>query len=234
MSRPRYVHDRETHNQRAAEEVVPYMMERYRPASVIDVGCGTGSWLSVFQDHGCRILGLEGEVVSDDLLDIPRACHEVVDLEADVPPPGRFDLAVCLEVAEHLTEPAGERLVRLLTSAADVVLFSAAVPGQGGDHHLNERWPDYWQGLFEAQGFGCDDEVRWRFWDNESVDWWYRQNMFVARRSAEMAPKLRRGTHPGLLAKKVRLVEDFYQGKVPLRTGVLVFLRALRRFMLGR
>jgi SAM-dependent methyltransferase len=234
MSGPRYVHDRATHNRRAAEEVVPFVMECYRPESVIDVGCGTGSWLSVFEDHGCRILGLEGEAVADGLLDIPRACFQVVDLEADVPPPGRFDLAICLEVAEHLTEPAGQRLVGMLTDAADVVLFSAAVPGQGGDNHLNERWPDYWQDLFEARGFACDDGIRWEFWQNDAVDWWYRQNMFIARRSSEKTPRLTRVTHPMLLAKKVRAVEDFYQGKVPLRTGVLVFLRAVKNFLVGR
>lgn len=229
MSRPRYVHDRETHNRRAAAEIVPWLMERLEPERVVDFGCGTGSWLSVFRDHGCQILGLEGEVVGDDLLEIPRDRVRVVDLESEMRAPGRFDLALCLEVAEHLSPAAGERLVELLTKCSDAILFSAAVPGQGGDHHVNERWPAHWQRLFARRGYSCDDAIRWAFWENDSVDWWYRQNMFVARRSdGTGGPPLLPVVHPRLLEKKVRTVDDFYRGRVRLRTGLVVFLRSVR------
>jgi hypothetical protein len=90
-------------------------------------------------------------------LQIPRERFRVVDLEDQVEPPGRFDLALCLEVAKHLSEPAGQRLVRFLTAVADCVVFSAAVPGQGGINHLNEQWPQYCQELFAAQGYGFED-----------------------------------------------------------------------------
>ena len=132
-------------------------------------------------------------------------------------------LAICLEVAEHLSEPAVERLIELLASTSDVILFSAAVPGQGGDNHLCERWPDYFQGLLAARGFSCDDEIRWAFWANDGVDWWYRQNMFVACRPG--------GEPAALVPKKPRQIEDFYEGRVPLRTGALVFFRSFKNLL---
>lgn len=225
----RYTHDAQTHNRRAAVQIVPWLVERHAPRTVLDVGCGTGTWATVFADHGCDVRGLDGEEVSDELLQIPRERFEVVDFESDTAPGGKYDLALCLEVAEHLTEPAGQRLLDYLVSVTDVVVFSAAVPGQGGDHHLNEQWPTYWQAHFEARGYGCHDRVRDRFWDDENVEWWYRQNMFVAQRLRSDTKPLRHMVHPGLLAKKVRLIDDFYDGRVPLRTGALVFGRSLVR-----
>lgn len=168
------------------------------------------------------MLGLDGADIPDDL-EIPREGFRVVDLEQPVDPPGRYDVALCLEVAEHLTEAAGRRLVPFLTSASDLIVFSAAVPGQGGTNHLNEQWPGYWQELFAEYGFRFEDEIRWRFWNDQEIEWWYRQNMFIARRGEGESPPVRPVVHPRLLEKKVRqnshAVNDFYYGRVPVRTG---------------
>ena len=50
-----------------------------------------------------------------------------------------FDLAISLEVAEHPPEEFAEPLVERLVTAAPFVLFSAAIPEQGGIHHVNEQ-----------------------------------------------------------------------------------------------
>ena len=227
MTERRYVHDRATYNQRAPKRVVPWLMEQFVIGSVLDAGCGLGTWTAVFAEHGCEVLGLDTGEVPEDMLQIPRERYRAVDFEVGVEAPGRFDLALCLEVAEHLTDPAGRRLVKLLTSISDLVLFSAAIPNQGGDHHLNERWPLHWQELFEAHGYWCDDDIRWRFWDDEDVDWWYRQNMFIARRGDQSAGSMQAVVHPRLLEKKVLAINDFYYGRVPVQTAALVFMRTL-------
>jgi SAM-dependent methyltransferase len=204
--------------------VVPWLLDRYAPRSVLDVGCGLGTWAAVFADHGCDVLGLDWVEIPDELLEIPRAQFRVVDLEGSVELPQRYDLALCLEVAEHLSEPAGRRLVRLLSSVSDVLVFSAAVPGQGGQYHINEQWPAYWQALFRAQGFRFEDEIRWRFWDDEEIEWWYRQNMFIVRRDEATSPRVHAVVHPRLLETKV---EEFHRGWVPLRVAAVAFARAL-------
>ncbi|HTU82550.1 MAG TPA: hypothetical protein VMF61_10495, partial [Candidatus Acidoferrales bacterium] len=97
-----------------------------------------------------------------------------------------FDLAISLEVAEHLPESSAASFVATLTTLAPAVLFSAAVPFQGGEHHVNERWQSYWAELFERRGYTCVDCVRPRFWNDASIEFWYRQNTLVYVRAAQL------------------------------------------------
>lgn len=164
---------------RSAQVVVPMVLELTRPRRVVDVGCGLGAWLSVFQEQGIRVLkGLDqGWAVGAFLLGqttfVPTDLARPFWLEEE------FDLAVCLEVAEHLPESSARGLVESLTRSAPAVLFSAAVPGQGGAGHLNEQWPSFWTGLFAAQDFVRIDAVRPRIWRDDRVEWWYRHNLFL-------------------------------------------------------
>ena len=164
----------------SAEVIVPLTMQLLEPRSVLDVGCGRGVWLKAFQRAGVRILkGIDGpHVERDDLLIGPEQ-FVAMDLRNPAPVDGHFDLAVCLEVAEHLPPSAGTGLVKLLTQAAPVVLFAAAIPGQGGTGHINERWPEYWRRLFAEDGYQLTDPIRPYVWSNQRVEWWYRQNMVM-------------------------------------------------------
>lgn len=169
---------------RSAGRVVPLVVRAIQPESVIDFGCGTGAWLRAFMDEGItRFVGLDGGHVSLDQLVIPRDSFRRVDLEDPPPMDETFDLAVSLEVAEHLTPGAGDRLVGVLCDAAPVVLFSAAIPGQGGAHHINEQWPDYWIDRFSSHGYEPRDVIRARFWDDLAVSHFYAQNTLVFVRS---------------------------------------------------
>jgi hypothetical protein len=103
----------------------------------------------------------------------------------------RFDLVVCLEVAEHLPAEHAERFAASLTELGDTILFSAAVPGQGGRNHINERWPSWWARLFARAGFEMIDVLRARFWHDERVSVWYRQNMFLYTRRPDVAARAR-------------------------------------------
>jgi hypothetical protein len=111
----------------------------------------------------------------------------------------RFSAAICLEVAEHFEADSGKHLIQTLTKHADFVLFSAACPGQTGQHHVNCQWPAYWQELFNQCGYVCSDEVRWRIWEDSRVEPWYRQNLLIARRDPTQAgkePRIRAVLHP--------------------------------------
>jgi len=92
---------------------------------------------------------------------------------------GRFDLAMSLEVAEHLPPASAPVLVDSLVSHAPVVMFSAAIPFQGGEHHVNEQWPEYWASLFHERGFWVVDCLRREIWSHPAVNWWYAQNLLL-------------------------------------------------------
>jgi len=169
-----------TGSRRSAERIVRIATELLSPASVVDVGCGVGTWLAEFRAQGAQeIRGFDGDYVDRSLLQIPPEAFTPADLEQPLPQTRRYDLAISMEVAEHLSPERGPSLVRDLTGLAPAVLFSAAVPHQGGTDHVNERWQDYWAGLFEANGYAVRDCVRPRIWDDAQVEPWYAQNALL-------------------------------------------------------
>lgn len=164
---------------RSAATVVPEVMRAVEPLSVVDVGCGQGVWLAEFARHGCEVRGYDTHDGAH--LDIPADSYTRVDLEA-VPDLdfGNAELAVCLEVGEHLSQRRSEWLIETLCKA-DVVLFSAAIPGQGGHGHINEQWPGYWTDMFNANNFAVSGAFRWQFWNRvpDEIEVWYAQNMLL-------------------------------------------------------
>jgi SAM-dependent methyltransferase len=173
---------------RSADAVVPLLMELIGPACVVDVGCATGAWLAAFRAHGvAEVLGIDGPWVDAAQLQIPRSRVVCYDLERGVPLRRTFDLAVSVEVAEHLDGRHADAFVASLTDLAPVVLFSAAIPGQQGVGHVHLRWPDYWVDRFGARGYVVIDAVRPRIWQDERVDWVYRQNCLVFVRRDRLA-----------------------------------------------
>ena len=169
-------------NYPSAKLVAPVVCELVSPKSVIDFGCAVGSWLRAFDECGPldRMLGLDGEWLKGKRLLIPEECIEYADFTEryELPEGVRFDLAVCLEVAEHIDEASGEILLDNLVKASDVVLFSAAIPLQGGTGHINEQWQSYWIHKFELRNYICLDALRPLFWDKPEAGI-YRQNMFL-------------------------------------------------------
>jgi len=164
----------------SAEVVVPFVINLLNPKSVVDVGCGVGTWLSVFKKMGVdEILGLDGKWVDQEMLRIPSLNFCACDLAVPQYFNRTFDLAMSVEVAEHLPESAASILVKTLTSLSNVVLFAAAVPGQAGLNHINCQWPEYWAKLFEENGYIPVDVIRSKIWNEDGVEYWYCQNIIL-------------------------------------------------------
>lgn len=148
--------------------------------SVVDVGCGTGTWVKAFMNRGvARGIGVDGSYVSPNQLRIPAANFVAKDLTQPLHLDQKFDLAISMEVAEHLPPSRATSFVYDLTQLAPVVLFSAAIPEQGGTNHINEQWPEYWCERFEKQGYRVVDCIRPRVWNDSRIKYFYRQNAFL-------------------------------------------------------
>jgi SAM-dependent methyltransferase len=205
----------------SARVIVPLVLELVEPTSVVDVGCGIGAWLSVFAEHEVAdYVGIDGDYVDRSALLIPQSRFISHDLSKPLELDRRFDLAMSLEVAEHLPEGSAQTFVDSLVRLAPVVLFSAAAPGQGGTGHLHERWPSYWASRFAEYGYLAVDAIRHRVWENELVAWWYAQNtlLFVTAGELGARPRLRADrerfagmldlAHPRMHEQTVRVWEE--------------------------
>jgi methyltransferase family protein len=178
----------------SAREIVPLLLELIPNInSVIDIGCGDGTWLSVFTQFGVKeTVGVDGAYVAPDELQFPASgfiCH---DLATRFHSERRYDLVLCLEVAEHLPAQSAADLVEGLTMLGDMVVFSAAVPGQEGTEHVNPQFPEYWAKLFGQHHFAPVDCIRRRVWNNPNVCYWYAQNtiVYVKQNTLAQYPKL--------------------------------------------
>ena len=240
----RYVHEEVVHNFKAANEVVPYILELLDPKSVVDVGCGIGTWLKVFQDNGIdNILGIDGDYVDKSLLKIDKNKFIDYDLEKFYKSEIKFDLAISLEVAEHLSELSADVFIQTLIGLSNNVIFSAAIPFQGGQNHINEKEPTYWIRKFEKEGYKLLDVFRPIFWDNKNVDSWYRQNILFFTKNQSVYNKLnslenycgKHLVHPDFFSMKEgqlnfqkREMEKILRGKKVIKFYFKILLKALK------
>jgi SAM-dependent methyltransferase len=164
----------------SAERVGALLLTLPGIESVVDVGCGTGGWLAELAELGIvDYLGIDGSYIDQQTLAIPSDRFQSRNLEEPIVLDRRFDLALSLEVAEHLRPEYASTHVDSLTRLAPIVVFSAAIPGQGGVGHVNEQWPDYWEALFASREFVLIDWFRRQLWEEAAIEPWYRQNLFL-------------------------------------------------------
>jgi len=175
----------------SAKKIVPYLSTILPQInSVIDVGCGIGAWLNEWKLLGKEVFGIDGNEIPDNARKISYNEYLRCDLEQPFPKlQKKFDLCSSLEVAEHLTPERAETFVKDLCSFSDIVLFSAAIPGQTGVNHINEQWQHYWADIFLSFGYKPVDVLRDCFWDDSDVGWWYAQNMILYVKSTYLLPK---------------------------------------------
>lgn len=231
---PEWFRSRSSGARRSAAVILPILFELAQPRRVVDVGCGTGSWLSVAQEMGAEVLGIDGDYVDRSQLEIPADRFRAHDLTRPLELGESFDLAICLEVGEHLPTSGSAALVATLTGLAPVVAFSAALPGQGGTGHVNEQWQDFWAQLFAERGYEPADVVRPRIWDNPDVRYFYAQNLVVyvdpARTDVPPAPPFPlRVVHPKLLESTQRLLPAPRDAVRHATSAVRARLERLRR-----
>jgi hypothetical protein len=173
---------------RSAQVVVPFVVDRLKINNILDVGCGAGAWLVEYYKQGILVcMGVDGDYVKSSSLLIPSTNFVARDISQPFDLGRRFDLVQCLEVGEHIEPGASKVLVANLVRHSDNILFSAAVPGQGGENHINEQPYEFWRALFAEHGYVPYDFLRPLLRGVTSVESWYRHNtmLYVANHSRE-------------------------------------------------
>lgn len=151
------------------------------PKSIIDIGCGQGVWLNEFLKiyKFEKIVAVDSNrsdfkyIAGNEKIKILR-----IDLEEEEIPKQYCDIAICLEVLEHLSENSAIRVAEYLSNSK-LLVFSAATPGQGGTGHINEKPTKFWQNFFEERGFFTADIVRPQIIKMKDVPNYYRNNILV-------------------------------------------------------
>lgn len=182
---------------RSAKIYADWLGKIYKPVSVADFGCGRGTWLKAFKEEigSIRLVGFDGPWNSQtDMLD---PAIELVSLDLNHAvlnglSSERFDLAMTLEVAEHLMPERSPAVVKSLCALADVVMFGAAFSFQPGQDHINTRPNSFWAKLFRHEGYLVFDYFRPTMWGRTDVPYWYQQNTFLyVRDSSPFASTLK-------------------------------------------
>ena len=222
----------------SAQVVVAKVLDIVNVGSVVDVGCGTGDWLSVFAQRGVeKIVGLDGAYINRGRLAIDPSCFVARDLNEPLAglELGRFDLAISLEVGEHLLPARAESLVDDLCTLSDVVLYGAAIVSQAGENHINEQWQSFWAAKFLRRDYVAYDVLRPMIWDDPRVVAWYRQNsiFYVKRNSAAYSQfKQRFGSSSSSMLDVVH--PELYLRNTNTKRGLHRLAKNIRRYTLGR
>lgn len=229
-------------SRRSAKEVIPLVLELIQPQSVIDVGCGVGSWLAVFKEFGVQdILGVDVDYIDRKFLKIPEEKFFPFDLKKPLEIDRIFDLVICLEVAADLPSECAEMLVNYLTKLGPIVLFSSAVPFQDDSGlRINQQWPEYWVSHFRQKGYVVIDCLRKKIWNNHNVQWWFAQNMllFVRQDYLESSELLQREFENTCTSQLSMIHPEMYLAKRVFRSVVaqlpIAAMNALRRRLAGQ
>jgi len=232
-----YDHSQNSHGVDGPNFAFTKLWDGKLPSSLLDVGCGTGTWLRAAINAGLTdVVGIDGAEIPENRLLVSKQYFRWMDLTKPIDLGRKFDSVLCLEVAEHLEKQHAEVLVDTLVSHSDNVVFSAAIPDQLGQHHVNCQWPVWWQKLFNDRGYSCNDSIRFRLWNEPNVEAWYRQNMFIASKNPNDAynePRIASIIHPEMLThlqrdssaeSRVNVIEN---GGMPLAWYLKISLKAL-------
>ena len=215
--------------------------------SAVDIGCGVGTWLSVLQNKGVKqIQGIDGDWVDPEFLVIPKDCFQQADLSQMIKPSQNYDLAISLEVAEHLAPDCAEDFVSMLTELSDYILFSAAIPGQGGINHVNEQWQDYWVNLFNNLNYEVHDLIRPAIWQDDRIPFWYRQNILLFSRQ-DKSPNITsysgnvntnelmlNAIHPNLYQQKRKAIQkqqETLHGNIGVKHSIKLFFSSWKYYI---
>ena len=160
-----------------AKRLVNWLAGYFQPESVLDLGCGPGTYVDCFTDLGISCIGYDTDtrVEGKDNL----RCQSIFDLEHTA------DLVLCMEVAEHIDGTANKQIASTMFDAlapGGVLIWTAAKPGQGGVGHINCQTKDYWIEKLNHTGLIRNETIENKLIDFAKAGYhmgWFVQNLLV-------------------------------------------------------
>jgi glycosyltransferase involved in cell wall biosynthesis len=163
-----------------AKRLAEWIAENIKPETVLDVGCGPGTYVNAMRECGIEAIGIDNDprIIGKDYLK-----HEsLFDTEE------KSGLAVCLEVAEHIDPELSESVAKSVAETVlpgGILIWSAAHPGQGGTGHINCQPKEFWHGLLQSNGLARDRELENQMISHISNGYhmgWFIQNAMIFRK----------------------------------------------------
>ncbi len=181
---------------KSTQKLAQAIIDILNPSSVVDFGCGRGYWLQQFLSLGItNVRGFEVQDFPNDQWVVDKSLVVQCDLTKEILPERRYDLAICIEVAEHLPISAADQLISNIVAHSDFVMFGAAIPYQEGAGHINENWIEFWLQIFASKKYVCFDIFRWKHWNDREIHWWYRQNTVLFVKESRLPFMAKLGYH---------------------------------------
>jgi SAM-dependent methyltransferase len=226
----KYYHLEKIHNLDCSKDLSIIIFNQFNPKSILDVGCGTGNFLKNFQELGVAYIeGIDGDHLDLSNIFIDKEKINICDLEKTFNLNRKFDLLICLEVAEHISNESAQNFIQSLCQHSDIIVFSAAIPFQGGQNHINEQWQMYWINQFSKFNFFPSFNLREEIWNNENIFWWYKQNILVFQKETprNFMHNMANIVHPDLYLKKSKELEEVLCGKLGIYHSLKIFINSI-------
>ncbi|EKD25752.1 MAG: hypothetical protein ACD_79C01527G0010 [uncultured bacterium] len=173
-------------NKTWTEDFCDFVLKTFKPESVIDFGCGTGDILAPFEKRNLNVLGIDGSFSNKKYSHIRKENFQIFDIREKYPNKNKYDLCICMEVAEHIDEKYSETLIHNITNSAPILIFTAAGPGQEGNDHCNLQPKSWWMEKLRKYDFEYDDNLTNDFILHMSnmndVQSWYIENLMIYRK----------------------------------------------------
>jgi len=174
-----------THARKYSMRTMDWYIQKYKPDSVVDFGCGIGSYLEAAFDYGIKIKGYE--ISWEAIIHTPERIRPFIEYRDCTEPinAGVFDTVISFETAEHI-EPEGTNqfIKNLVNATGKTLLFTAAPPGQEGTGHINCRYRDFW--MLELSDFLIYNDVLTgeisEAWEKLGAPWYIVKNLMVFSR----------------------------------------------------
>lgn len=175
-----YYKKHEMGSYQSAIQILEYINSFINFNSVIDFGCGMGTWCKALYNLDIKdFLGIDKHQYDPTYMLIPTEKYMQFDLCNPLKLTRKVDMAISVEVAEHVNPKYSDVFIKNLCSCSEIVLFSAAISHQGGTEHINEQSCTYWEMKFNKYGYKAIDCIRPYFWNNEQIEIWYRNNCIL-------------------------------------------------------